>query len=121
MVMTPSKRKQPDGCRHNDITSFERYTNDLGYFKSTYLDKNQFWPKQCDACAIIFVDKPESQIAEKEYKVCSKSPVFLCRNAANLSLPCTFGLCKECRYSVLGASPSRQRKRSRNLDEEFTQ
>jgi hypothetical protein len=118
-MMTPSKRKQPDGCSHDDITSFESYTNDLGYFKSAYLEKAPYWPNQCHECATMFVDKPESQIAENEYKVCMKNPAFLCKNAAKSTHPCTFGLCKTCRKSVLGASPTRKRNRKRHLDDEY--
>lgn len=120
-VHTPTKRKQADGdCTHDDITSFVSYTNELGYFKSAYLDKNVWWPKSCNNCDIQFIDKPESQINEEtDYKVCMKNPAFLCRNAANSAHPCTFGLCKNCRYTVLGASPTRKRRGNRNLSREF--
>jgi hypothetical protein len=84
----------------------------MGYFKSEYLEKQSLWPKKCDNCDLLFVDKPECQLNQTiEYKVCAKSPVFLCKNGADSRHSCVFGLCKECKYEILGASPSRKRKR----------
>lgn len=120
-MKTPTKPKRPelpDGCLHDDYANFTLYDNAMGYFKSAYLDNpSNHWPSECDHCKILFVDKPAAAVDKKtEYKVTQANCVFLCKNAANSSHTCMFGLCKKCRYEVLGASPSRN-KRSRSIFE----
>lgn len=121
LLLTPSKRTpavDANGCDHKDPSTLVAYTNELGYFKKTYLEKNKFWPKKCDNCSKKFVDKPASQMEDGEYKVSARYPCYLCKHAANSKHPCIFGLCKGCKVDTMGRSPTKRRIRKR-LESEF--
>lgn len=120
--MSPLKRASridENGCDHKDVTTLVAYTNELKYFTKRYLEKNEFWPKKCYECEKLFVDKPAGEIdKDKEYKVTSRSPCYLCKHAANSQHPCCFGLCKPCKIETMGGSPTRRRIKKR-LDNAF--
>lgn len=114
---TPTKPKDPPGCDHEDITNFVPYTNDLGYFKTPYLEQHPLWPRQCGGCNILFVDKKKADVNIKtELRVCPTTHVYLCKNGANSAHPCTLGYCRNCRVEKVGSTPTtRNRKKSSRL------
>lgn len=87
-------------CQH-DRESLKMW-DDGGYFKDPYLSKNPLWPTNCLHCSIKFTGKPASQVEKgKEHKVCNRSPILMCRNAANSAHKCNYAFCAEACFTAM--------------------
>lgn len=102
-------------CDHDDTSDFRERGG--GYFNDAFRKKMEVeeghWPSECANCKYRFVThKPAAN--EKEVKVTTAKPAYLCKNASDANHPCLHALCKVCKdiSCVSGTKRSVEAKRA---------
>ena len=94
-----------------------------GYFKNQYLSRTDItFPRECSSCQKKFVDKAQKDCVEGEYKVSSRTPVYMCSNAMHSYHSCVFCYCQFCKLELDVPSPEKQTRTSKRgrVEKEIT-
>lgn len=82
--------------------------------RGQYLSRNDIsFPRECSHCNKKFVDKAQKDCIEGEYKVSSKTPVYMCANGMHSYHACVFCYCQTCKLELDVPSPEKTTRTSK--------